>query len=88
MYFDKEYKLTNDEKILFKSLISLAEDDFIQFYIPSQETMLHQMSIERSNEVDGLMYIYSRKYNVMHQLANPGKHSFFGFNQRNFEAIA
>jgi hypothetical protein len=72
MYFDKEYKLDNDEKNLFKSLISLAEDDFMNFYIPSQEPLLSQMSLERSNEEMGLLYIYSRRYNVMHQLSDPG----------------
>ena len=73
MYFDKEYKLDNDEKNLFKSLISLSEDDFMYFYVPSQELVLRQLSLERSNEEMGLLYIYSRRYNVMHQLSDPGK---------------
>ena len=73
MYFDKEYKLTNQEKLLFKTFISLAEDDFIQFYIPSKERMIHKMSLERADEMEGLMYIYSRKYNVMHRLADKGE---------------
>lgn len=73
MYFDKEYKLTKMEKILFKTLISLTEDDFIQFYLPSRERMLHQLSLERADEDKGLMYIYSRKYDVMHRLKNEGK---------------
>lgn len=73
MYFDKEYKLEKEEKILFKSLISLSEDDFMYFYIPSQEGLLRQLSLERANEELGLLYIYSRRYNVMHQLSDPSK---------------
>lgn len=72
MYFDKEYKLSTSEKVLFKSLISLAEDDFIQFYVPSQERLLHQMSLERADEDEGLLYIYSRKYNITHRLKDQG----------------
>lgn len=73
MYFDKEYKVTKLEKSLFKGLISLTEDNFIQFYLPSRERMLHQMSLERADDDKGLLYTYSRKYDVMHRLKNQGK---------------
>ena len=72
MYFDKDYKLSDTEMNLFKSLISLAEDDFIQFYLPSQERMIHEMSLENADKSNGLLYIYSRKYNIMHKLINKG----------------
>jgi len=77
MYFDKNYKLNSQERILFESLITLYEDDFVQFYMPSSERLLRQMSLESANETTGLMYIYSRKYNVMHSLADPGIQKFF-----------
>lgn len=72
MYFDKNYKLSPLEMNLFKSLISLSEDDFIQFYLPTKERLIHEMSLENADETKGLLYIYSRKYNITHKLINKG----------------
>lgn len=77
MYFDQNYNLTEQEKQLFQGLISLSEDDFVQFYIPSQERMIHQMSLERVDQSFGYMYIYSRKYNIIHRLDDQGKFNLF-----------
>jgi predicted unusual protein kinase regulating ubiquinone biosynthesis (AarF/ABC1/UbiB family) len=68
MIFDKNYKILDEEMNIFQSLISLYEDDFHHYYLPSLETIVKEKAIERANYDEAVLYIHSRKYNVTHAL--------------------
>ena len=68
MIFDKNYKILDEEMNIFQGLISLFEDDFHHYYLPSLEKLVKEKTIERANYDEAILYIHSRKYNVTHAL--------------------
>ena len=73
MKFLPEYRLSEKERIMLQTLVSLSEDNFNYFYAPSYEPILRKMSIERQTDEQSFLYIYTRKYGITHMMTDEGK---------------
>ena len=73
MIFDMNYNITEYEMTLFRALISLTEEDFHHYYLPSLEELVKEKTVEKENYDEAILYIHSRKYNVTHALLDEGR---------------
>ena len=82
MVFSKEYKLSTTEMDIFKTLIGLTEEDFNYYYIPYMEKMLRKRCVEKLENTHGILYVYSRKYNIMHSMTDQSKLTRFSSRKK------